>query len=122
MEDDLLCQLTTDDEESIRTALLSSHPKSKIRQCLLKSLNTYHAYPLLFLFMQFLIGTLFVLGPLAAFYFYFIIHKNYTISIIPIIATISSLTFLSFLFIRITKINRRRCYRYIHEFLSSIIQ
>ena len=43
MEDDLLCQLTTDDEESIRTALLSSHPKSKIRQCLLKSLNSYHA-------------------------------------------------------------------------------
>ena len=40
MEDDLLCQLTTDDEESIRTALLSSHPKSKMRQCLLKSLTT----------------------------------------------------------------------------------
>ena len=52
MEDDLLCQLTTDDEESIRTALLSSHPKSKMRQCLLKSLSTYHSHPLLFFFMQ----------------------------------------------------------------------
>ena len=108
MEDDLLCQLTTDDEESIRTALVSSHPKSKIRQFLLKSLNTYHAYPLLFLFMQFLIGTLFVLGPLATFYFYFIIHKNYTISIIPIIVTISSLTFLSFLFIFIRSCDDQR--------------
>ena len=30
MEDGLLTGLTTDDEESIRTALQSSHPKSKI--------------------------------------------------------------------------------------------
>ena len=39
MEDGLLTGLTTDDEESIRTALQSSHPKSKIRQFLLKSLT-----------------------------------------------------------------------------------
>lgn len=108
MEDDLLCQLTTDDEESIRTALVSSHPKSKIRQCLLKSLNTYHSHPLLFFFMQFLIGFLFVLGPLAAFYYYFLINKQYMISIIPIIATISSLTFLSFIFIFIRSCDDQR--------------
>ena len=76
MEDDLLCQLTTDDEESIRTALLSSHPKSKMRQCLLKSLSTYHSHPLLFFFMQLFIGSLFVLSPLAAFYYCFIINKH----------------------------------------------
>ena len=108
MEDDLLCQLTTDDEESIRTALLSSHPKSKMRQCLLKSLSTYHSHPLLFFFMQLFIGSLFVLSPLAAFYYCFIINKQYVISIIPIIVTISSLTFLSFIFIFIRSCDDQR--------------
>ena len=108
MEDDLLCQLTTDDEESIRTALLSSHPKSKMRQCLLKSLSTYHSHPLLFFFMQLFIGSLFVLSPLAAFYYCFIINKQYAISIIPIIVTISSLTFLSFIFIFIRSCDDQR--------------
>ena len=63
MEDGLLTGLTTDDEESIRTALQSSHPKSKIRQFLLKSLNCYHSCPLFFLFVKFIIGFLLIYAP-----------------------------------------------------------
>lgn len=102
MEDGLLTGLTTDDEESIRTALQSSHPKSKIRQFLLKSLNCYHSCPLFFLFVKFIIGFLLIYAPCFLFFFHYQEKSNYSVAgIIALIAIICiTVIFISFLFIR----------------------
>lgn len=102
MKDNLIAGLSTDDEEFISRVLESYHPKSQIRQFLIKSLKFYRSCPIFFLFVKFIIGFVLLCGPYFLFFFHYQEKNNYSIAaMIALIAIIIiTVIFISFLFIR----------------------